>query len=108
VLRAFPALKIVLCQLKPDEVDQLATSIIAHSSACVDTSARMPQFYMEAMIHLLGADRVVFGTGAPLQYPECAVQLLEDAGISETDRDRIYVRNAAQLFDIQVGEGVGQ
>ncbi len=107
VLRRFPALKIVLCNMRPDEVDQLLDPIITHPLACVDTSARLPQFHLEALIQQVGVDRVLYGTGMPLQYPECAGQMLEDAAIASDDRQRIYAANAGRLFGITVPEGTG-
>ncbi|HPY50735.1 MAG TPA: amidohydrolase family protein, partial [Sedimentisphaerales bacterium] len=44
----------------------------------------------------LGADRVVFGTGMPFNYPDPALLKLEVLDATEADKERIRGRNAAQ------------
>lgn len=101
LLRAYPGLKIVLCNLNPDEVGFLQREIVTHPAAYVDTSARMPQFYLEEMVGQLGVDRVVYGTGIPLHYPEPTLRMIGDAHLSEADRRKILYENASRLFDIE-------
>ena len=48
------------------------------------------------MIADLGADRVVFGTGMPFNYPDPALLKLEVLDATEADKERIRGRNAAQ------------
>lgn len=105
LLRAFPDLKLLLCNLTPDEGDFLTTEILSHSSAYVDTAARMPQFFMEDMVGHFGAERVLFGTGTPLQYPECTVRMILDADLTEEERQRIFAGNARQLFALELSTG---
>lgn len=106
VLRAFPGIELILCDLKPDEIDQLLGDILTHSHACVDTSARMPQFYLEEMVDQLGSDRVVHGTGMPLKYPECALYQVNGAQMSEDARRKILSENALRIFGLEL-ETVG-
>jgi len=44
----------------------------------------------------LGADRVVFGTGMPFNYPDPALLKLEVLDATDADKERIRGRNAAQ------------
>jgi predicted TIM-barrel fold metal-dependent hydrolase len=101
VLRAFLDPKLVLCDVKPDEVDQLRGDIRNHPHASVDTSARMPQFYLEEMVGQLGSDRVVYGTGMPLKTPECALFQVSDAQLSEVTKRRIFSENACRTFKLR-------
>jgi predicted TIM-barrel fold metal-dependent hydrolase len=107
LLRAFPRLEIVLCNLTPGEVDVLHTEIVSHPQAFVDTSARMPQFFLEEMVGKLGADRVLYGTGLPLQYPECTWQMIADAQLTERDRHKICFENAVRVFNLGAKVAVG-
>jgi predicted TIM-barrel fold metal-dependent hydrolase len=102
VLRAFPAIKIVLCDVKPEEIDQLQVDILTHPHASVDTSARMPQLYLEEMVGQLGTDRVVYGTGMPLKYPECALHQVHDAQLPEDTKCRVFSENARAMFGLSL------
>jgi len=108
LLRAFPNLKILLCHMTPDELDFLSTEILSHPSASIDTSARMPQFFMEEMVGQFGADRILYGSGQPLQYPECAVRMIRDAQLAEDDSHKIFWENALKLFELETSAGVRQ
>jgi predicted TIM-barrel fold metal-dependent hydrolase len=101
VLGAYPHLKLVLCEVKPDEVDQLCGDIRNHPHASVDTSARMPQFYLEKMVRQLGSDRIMYGTGMPLKYPECALFQVSDAQLSEVSERKIFSENACRTFKLR-------
>lgn len=101
VLRAFPDLKLVLCEAKPDEVDQLRSDILSHPHASVDTSTRTPQFYLEEMVAQLGDERVMYGTGMPLKYPECALYQVRDAHLPETVKNRVFSGNALRFFGLE-------
>ena len=48
------------------------------------------------LIANLGADRVVFGTGMPFNYPDPALLKLEVLDASEPDKEKIRGQNAAQ------------
>jgi predicted TIM-barrel fold metal-dependent hydrolase len=82
-------------------VDHLGEDIAVHPYASVDTSARMPQFYLEDLVAQLGADRVIFGTGMPLNYPDTALQMIMAAELTDDDRRKIFSQNAKRLFAIE-------
>jgi len=103
VLRMFPEVRVVLCDVSPDEVDQLRGDIVAHAHASVDTSARMPQFYVEELVAQLASERVVYGTGMPLKYPECALRQLQDAHLAKDERRKILCGNACRVFQLDLG-----
>ncbi|KPK70495.1 MAG: hypothetical protein AMJ84_07700 [Acidithiobacillales bacterium SM23_46] len=48
-----------------------------------------------------GAERVLFGTGAVLQYPACNVAKLDHAEITDTQREKIASRNAIRLLGLK-------
>jgi len=49
----------------------------------------------------LGADRVVFGTGMPFNYPDPALVKLEVLDASEDDKEKIRWKNAARLLGLE-------
>lgn len=102
VLRAFPEIKLALCELRPDEVDQLLDHILAHPYASIVTPSRMPQFYTEEMIGQLGAERVLYGTGMPLSYPEGVLHQIRDAKLSENQKGRVLSGNALKMFALEL------
>jgi predicted TIM-barrel fold metal-dependent hydrolase len=56
------------------------------------------------LITNLGAERVVFGTGMPFNYPDPALVKLEVLEASEEDRENILWRNAARLLRLTEAE----
>jgi predicted TIM-barrel fold metal-dependent hydrolase len=52
------------------------------------------------LIGRLGADRVVFGTGMPFNYPDPALVKLEVLDASQEDREKIRWQNAAALLGL--------
>jgi len=53
------------------------------------------------MVAEVGADRVLLGTGAVLQYPACNVAKLDRANISNEDRHAIAADNARRLLGME-------
>ena len=56
---------------------------------------------MERMVAAVGADRVLFGTGLPLQYPACNVAKLEHAGLDAAARAAVEAGNARRLLGLE-------
>ena len=50
------------------------------------------------LVDEVGAERVLFGTGAVLQYPACNVAKLDHAEIAPEQRQAIYSENALRLL----------
>jgi predicted TIM-barrel fold metal-dependent hydrolase len=48
----------------------------------------------------LGSDRILLGTGLPLQNAAAGVQKIEHARISDADREAIFARNARRLLKL--------
>jgi uncharacterized protein len=104
VLRAFPKLRLALYDVNPNEVQHLGDDIRNHLWASIDTSGRLPQFYMEDMIQQLGSEHIMYGSGMPLKYPECTMQQVMRAAVSEQDKNKILSANAVRLFDPVLGK----
>ncbi|MBN1492386.1 MAG: amidohydrolase [Phycisphaerae bacterium] len=55
---------------------------------------------MERIVAAAGAERVLFGTGLPLQYPACNVAKLEHAALDTTTRAAVEAGNARRLLGL--------
>jgi predicted TIM-barrel fold metal-dependent hydrolase len=69
-------------------------------SVYVDTANQNPASHL-ANLQLMGAERMLFGTDSPpMASPlEKAIGLVEDLPISSADKQRIFERNAQELFE---------
>ena len=55
---------------------------------------------LEAMVEVIGAHRILFGSGFPAGNPGAAFGLLAESGLSEADRQMILTGNAQKLLGI--------
>lgn len=95
---ACPSARIVATMVRLAEARQL----LAHPGILVDVSGiQGPLGCIDSLVEEFGADRLLFGTGVPLQYPLPNVMKLDLARISEADRLAIRWGNAARLLGQQ-------
>ncbi len=66
----------------------------------LETSGVLDRAKVPAAIEVLGAHRVLFGSGMPHLDPAAALGLLDDSDISVNDRRRILHDTAAKLFNL--------
>ncbi len=69
-----------------------ATNIFLETSGVLDM-AKLP-----AAIEVIGAHRILFGSGAPYQDPVATLGLLAEAGVAANNMQRILFDNATKLF----------
>lgn len=55
---------------------------------------------IETLVKELGADRILFGTGMPIQYPGAGLAKMEGAEISQEDKALIFGKNAQKLLNL--------
>lgn len=60
----------------------------------------MPRYVAETIIEKHGTDKLVFGTDAPWHCAEWEQRLIESLGLSESEKEKIYFKNARQLLEI--------
>lgn len=53
-------------------------------------------------VQILGAHRLLFGSGIPMVNPVYALGMIRDSTIEVTEKDRILSRNAKKLFMLEV------
>ena len=64
-----------------------------------------PDVRFGQLIANLGADRLVFGTGMPFNYPDPALLNLEVLDVSKEDKEKIAWRNAERWLLVESGRG---
>ena len=52
------------------------------------------------IVHLFGADRVLFGSDSPWDSQKQAVERIRQSGIAQYEADKIFCRNACRLLNI--------
>jgi hypothetical protein len=66
----------------------------------IETSCMQGFEALRRMVDAVGAERVLFGTGAVLHYPACSVAKLEHAKISDSQRAAVASENATRLLHL--------
>ena len=67
----------------------------------VETSRLEGADTLEVMAHALGAERLVFGTALPFQYPSSAVAIVDDSDLSEAEKTAVLAGNIRRLVMVR-------
>ena len=54
----------------------------------------------EKLCHLMGSERVLFGTNSPITTPESPKMSIEHAGLLSADKQKLSHGNACRLFGL--------
>lgn len=93
------------CNLIVTGVNVSHTPLVAEAAAVgrdaptlhLETSRLEGADTLDVMAHALGAERLVFGTALPFQYPSSAVAIVEDSDLSEADKAAVFAGNLRRL-----------
>jgi hypothetical protein len=98
--RTFPRLKFVLAHANFTEGgEDLARVIGGCPNVWVEPCSSSPsREKVEGLVKTLGADRVLYGSDLMLLAPEFTIGMIEDARISDEDKNKILYSNAKRLF----------
>jgi predicted TIM-barrel fold metal-dependent hydrolase len=111
-IAGYPDVTFVLERASLKQVREVAAAAGAASNWMVETGGRFlcptppgaPEDYpvqgLPAVIDLLGADRVLFGTDMPLQYPRVAIMQLRSLDLAHDVLARIMGGNAGRLLGL--------
>lgn len=69
------------------------------STVHIETSCIQGFEAIAKIVQEIGSDRILFGSGLPLQNAVAGVQKIEHAKISDTDREAIFYTNAKRLLN---------
>lgn len=96
--------KLILAHMGSNEHYTESEQKLCGKSVYFDTAysiMHMPEEQFVRMVHLHGADRILFGTDAPwTSQKECAQRLMSFSGLSEKEKQRILSQNAELLLGL--------
>jgi len=97
-LRQHPNLTWIVGGIRIYEIEELL-AMCRHGQMYVDMSfIQTPFRSLKRLVGLVGASRVLFGTGLPYWVPECALLKLEKESLTEEERELIARRNALNIM----------
>ena len=62
------------------------------------TSAVMEPHWIRQAVRELGADRVVYGSNAPMVWPSTQLMVIRQAELTETEERKVLEGNAVRLY----------
>jgi predicted TIM-barrel fold metal-dependent hydrolase len=89
---------IIGCANYPELAD-LITATKTLDNIFVETSGIQSGF--EVLVESIGADKILLGTGMPIQYPAVGVTKIKQAGIRQEEKEMILERNAENLLRLK-------
>ena len=106
IANLFPRLTIIAAHMGGMETPELAAKHLAGKKNVYFDTAFASHFLDAAtfteLVKLHGADRVLFATDCPWSTAPAEKALLDAAGLTPAERERIAYGNAEELFDITV------
>ena len=106
IAEMFPKLTIIAAHMGGMELPQEAAQYLAGKKNVYFDTAFASHFLTASqlgeLIHLHGADRVLFATDCPWSTVPDEQALLEAAGLTPAEKEQIAYRNAEELFGITV------
>lgn len=106
IAEMFPKLTIIAAHMGGMELPQEAARYLAGKKNVYFDTAFASHFLTASqlgeLIHLHGADRVLFATDCPWSTVPDEQALLEAAGLTPAEKEQIAYRNAEELFGITV------
>lgn len=98
MLARFPHLTVILGGVNYGELQHARALLRAHPRVFLETSCLQRQGALEEIVAEIGVERLLFGTGLPLQNPGCEVAKIAHAALSEEEKVQVFEENARRLF----------
>jgi len=100
LMRQLPRGKYVLSNVWYSEVCSLRSELDLVQEGVWEMSYKPPAFFVERAVEEFGAERMLYGSGAPLQYPESLLLPVQEAAVSDGAKDLILAGNARRVFGL--------
>lgn len=98
--RKHPELKIIVSGANYGEFLEILEAATDLENLYVDTLAQRGQGLIEQFVERIGPDRILFGTGMPVQYANVPIEEVKNAMIKEREKRMIFEENARKLFEL--------
>ena len=104
VIRAHPRLIFVAAHMGgPSQLDGVL-ELLAGTNVCFDTSLVSirgdEREKLTTLFHAHDPERIFFGTDTPWSDPLAEIAFIENAGLSDTAKEKIFYKNAARLLKL--------
>ena len=103
ISKAFNMLKVVMVGMGGRDWRSAIAAAHATTNLHLETSGALDRAKIPAAVEVLGAHRILFGSGSPHVDPAAALGVVQDAGISPDAKNRILSGNAHRLFGFEAG-----
>lgn len=71
-----------------------------HENVSIETSCLQIPYSVERLVDQVGPERVLYGSGLPLQYPACGLARIESAEITDEEKALVFGENARRLLNL--------
>ncbi len=102
VAREFPTQRFIILHMA-DEHWPMAVSLASKiMNVYLEVGGLVADFdKLAEAVQVVGAHRLLFGTGMPLINPAYALGMVRDSAITPMEKERILVRNAQKVFNLE-------
>lgn len=94
----FPAVPLILCNLKTAEITGLAEDLKAQSNLYVEISNLEGPGGVRKLVEAVGSASILFGTHAPYQYMDSSLLKMRESELCEDDSAAIFYGNMAKII----------
>jgi predicted TIM-barrel fold metal-dependent hydrolase len=100
----FPELKLVGIHVGIPWTDEMIAMAWKHANVYIGCDAHSPKYWPQSFVHYIntfGKDKVIFGTDYPVLDFERTRREIEDLGLREDSKRRLYRDNAVRLYKLK-------
>ena len=97
----YPGTKIIIAGINYGELSRSIELLNLHNNLYVEISCLQAMEAVKQIVGTAGDNRILFGSGIPLQYPAMSLAKVIHADISQRQKEKIFYRNAKQLLAME-------
>ena len=97
----FPETKTIIAGINYGELRRSMELLNLHENLYVEISCLQAMEGVKQIVSTAGDDRILFGSGIPLQYPAMSLAKVTHADISQHQKEKIFNVNAKRLLNIE-------
>lgn len=104
IINRFPEATFILAYIHGSEAEMLLNACPKRENFYIElTSHYLSGAYpnqLQSLVDRIGVERILFGSGIPLKYPESALMKIECLEVSEEDKEKILHKNAERILSL--------